>query len=79
MVGIFGAVWFFLLFFAGFTSAIAMYNYLVALLEEDLGIHRKKGALDQYSLDINSWYSSCFRASINKNSNLFYLQKLITG
>ena len=42
--GIFGAVWFFLLFFAGITSAIAMYNYLVALLEEDIGINRKKGA-----------------------------------
>lgn len=41
---IFGAVWFFLLFFAGITSAIAMYNYLVALLEEDLNISRKKGA-----------------------------------
>ncbi|WP_312287206.1 sodium-dependent transporter [Terrisporobacter sp.] len=41
---IFGAVWFFLLFFAGITSAIAMYNYLVALLEEDLGVPRKKGA-----------------------------------
>ena len=42
--GIFGAVWFLLLFFAGITSAIAMYNYLVALLEEDAGINRKKGA-----------------------------------
>ncbi len=42
--GIFGAVWFLLLFFAGITSAIAMYNYLVALLEEDAGIDRKKGA-----------------------------------
>jgi SNF family Na+-dependent transporter len=39
-----GALWFLLLFFAGFTSAIAMYNYLVALLEEDLGIARSKGA-----------------------------------
>lgn len=43
--GIFGAVWFMLLFFAGITSAIAMYNYLVALLEEDAGIERKKGAM----------------------------------
>ncbi|MBC5996978.1 Na+dependent transporter [Romboutsia ilealis] len=42
--GIFGAIWFLLLFFAGITSAIAMYNYLVALLEEDAGIDRKKGA-----------------------------------
>ncbi|MFZ5968665.1 MAG: sodium-dependent transporter [Bacillota bacterium] len=41
---IFGALWFLLLFFAGFTSAIAMYNYLVALLEEDLGVARSKAA-----------------------------------
>ena len=41
---LFGAVWFLLLWFAGFTSAIAMYNYLVALLEEDLKISRKTGA-----------------------------------
>ncbi|ASI99862.1 sodium-dependent transporter [Thermococcus celer] len=39
----FGALWFLLLWFAGFTSAIAMYNYLTALLEEDLGIKRKVG------------------------------------
>ena len=42
--GIFGAIWFLLLFFAGITSAIAMYNYIVALLQEDMGIDRKKGA-----------------------------------
>lgn len=41
---IFGALWFLLLFFAGFTSAIAMYNYLVSLLEEDMGVPRAKGA-----------------------------------
>ncbi|RLF77566.1 Na+dependent transporter [Thermococci archaeon] len=41
----FGAVWFLLLWFAGFTSAIAMYNYLTALLEEDLKISRKTGAI----------------------------------
>ncbi|NJF26076.1 sodium-dependent transporter [Thermococcus sp. Bubb.Bath] len=39
----FGALWFLLLWFAGFTSAIAMYNYLVALLEEDLHIKRSMG------------------------------------
>lgn len=42
---VFGTLWFLLLFFAGWTSAIAMYNYLVALLEEDLGINRKLGSL----------------------------------
>ncbi|WP_461864705.1 sodium-dependent transporter [Thermococcus sp.] len=40
---IFGAFWFLLLWFAGFTSAIATYNYLVAMLEEDIHIDRKKG------------------------------------
>ncbi len=40
---IFGAFWFLLLWFAGFTSAIATYNYLVAMLEEDIHIPRKKG------------------------------------
>ncbi len=39
----FGALWFLLLWFAGWTSAIAMYNYLVALFEEDLGIRRGVG------------------------------------
>ena len=41
---IFGTIWFLILFFAGFTSAIAMYNYLVTLLEEDLHISRKYGS-----------------------------------
>lgn len=42
--GIFGCAWFLLLFFAGFTSAIAMYNYLVSFLEENVGIKRAKGS-----------------------------------
>lgn len=41
---IFGTIWFLILFFAGFTSAIAMYNYLVTLLHEDLDISRKTGS-----------------------------------
>ncbi len=41
---IWGSLWFFLLFIAGFTSAIAMFNYLSAMLEEDAGINRKVGA-----------------------------------
>jgi len=42
---LFGSMWFLLLFFAGFTSAIAMYNYLVALLEEDLHIKKTLAAV----------------------------------
>ncbi|MCY0868249.1 MAG: sodium-dependent transporter [Desulfurococcus sp.] len=41
----FGVLWFLLLFFAGWTSAIAMYNYLVAMFEEELGIKRKIGSV----------------------------------
>ncbi|KPU45958.1 sodium:neurotransmitter symporter family protein [Oxobacter pfennigii] len=46
----FGALWFFILFFAGFTSAIAMYNYLVALLEEEMGIVRNKASFVVFAL-----------------------------
>jgi len=42
---IFGTIWFLILYFAGFTSAIAMYNYLVALLEEDLHIKKTKASI----------------------------------
>ncbi|MEJ5183975.1 MAG: sodium-dependent transporter [Rectinemataceae bacterium] len=54
MVGgqLFGAFWFLLLFFAGFTSSIAMFNYLTSLLEEDLKIDRKKGAWIVFGLYI---------------------------
>ena len=40
-----GTLWFMLLFFAGFTSAIAMYNYLVTILEEGMGMVKKKASL----------------------------------
>ncbi|MGH4120111.1 hypothetical protein [Clostridium sp.] len=40
-----GTLWFMLLFFAGFTSAIAMYNYLVTILEEGMGMAKKKASL----------------------------------
>jgi len=40
-----GTLWFMILFFAGFTSAIAMYNYLVTILEEGMGMAKKKASL----------------------------------
>lgn len=43
-----GALWFFILFFAGFTSAIAMYNYLVTILEEEFGFAKKKAAISVF-------------------------------
>lgn len=40
-----GAIWFLLLAFAGLTSAIAMYNYLVSLLMENSSLDRSKAAI----------------------------------
>ena len=39
-----GTLWFLILFFAGFTSAIAMYNYLVTILQEGMGMAKKKAS-----------------------------------
>ncbi|MBU3144225.1 sodium-dependent transporter [Clostridium sp. CF012] len=39
-----GTLWFMILFFAGFTSAIAMYNYLVTILQEGMGMAKKKAS-----------------------------------
>lgn len=47
-----GTLWFLLLFFAGFTSAIAMYNYLVAIFTEDVKMARKKASLLVFGLYI---------------------------
>ena len=73
---IFGAVWFFLLFFAGFTSAIAMYNYLVALLEEDLGIQRKKGAWIIFAAYLIVGLPIALESVITGQANLFYFTEV---
>lgn len=42
---IFGFMWFLLLFFAGITSSVAMGQPVVAFLEEELGMNRKKAVV----------------------------------
>ncbi|WP_291560971.1 MULTISPECIES: sodium-dependent transporter [unclassified Clostridium] len=49
---IIGALWFLLLFFAGFTSAIAMYNYLTTIFSEDMGLSRKAASFAVFALYI---------------------------
>lgn len=73
---IFGAVWFFLLFFAGFTSAIAMYNYLVALLEEEMGIDRKKGAVMIFVLYLIVGAPIAAEGVITGEANLIYFTEV---
>jgi len=41
----FGTLWFLILFFAGFTSAIALFNYVVTIMHEDFGFAKGKASL----------------------------------
>lgn len=70
---IFGSLWFLLLFFAGFTSAIAMYNYLVALLEEDLKVKRSTGALAIFIAYIIVGLPVALEPILTKTADLAYL------
>lgn len=73
---IFGFMWFALLFFAGFTSAIAMFNYLVALLQEDLGFSRQKGALSIFALYVILGLPVGLEPILTKTSDLVFLTEL---
>ncbi len=73
---IFGSLWFLLLFFAGFTSAIAMYNYLVALVEEDLGLKRKHGALLVFVLYIIVGLPVGLEPILTKTADLAYFTEV---
>lgn len=73
---LFGSLWFLLLFFAGFTSAIAMYNYLVSLLEEDLGIVRKKGAVLIFLLYIIVGLPVALEPILTKTADLAYFTEI---
>lgn len=73
---IFGTLWFLLLFFAGFTSAIAMYNYLVALIEEELGIRRQIGSIIVFVLYILVGLPVGLEPILTKEAELVYLTEL---
>ncbi|HHY80148.1 MAG TPA: sodium-dependent transporter [Thermoanaerobacter sp.] len=73
---IFGGLWFLVLFFAGFTSAIAMYNYLIAILEEDLNVPRKVGALVIFGLYILVGLPSALEPIVTKTAELAFLTEL---
>ncbi|KUK08513.1 MAG: Transporter [Caldanaerobacter subterraneus] len=72
----FGALWFLVLFFAGFTSAIAMYNYLIAMLEEDLNIPRKVGSILVFGFYILVGLPSALEPILTKTSELVFLTEL---
>ncbi|MGC9772039.1 hypothetical protein [Fervidobacterium islandicum] len=71
-----GTLWFLLLFFAGITSSIAMFNYLVAFLEEQFGVERKKGSTVIFALYIAAGLPIALEPIATKTSELFYLTEL---
>jgi SNF family Na+-dependent transporter len=73
---LFGTLWFLLLFFAGFTSAIAMYNYLVTLIEEEMGVKRNVGSILVFGLYIIIGLPVALEGIFTKKAELFYLSEL---
>ncbi|MBW9156657.1 sodium-dependent transporter [Clostridium sp. FP2] len=71
-----GTLWFMLLFFAGFTSAIAMYNYLVTILEEGMGMVKKKAALMVFVGYIIVGLPVALEPIITKTAELAYFTEL---
>lgn len=72
----FGAFWFLVLFFAGFTSAIAMYNYLITILEEDLNVPRKLAAILVFGFYIVVGLPSALEPIVTKTADLAFLTEL---
>ena len=73
---LFGTFWFLLLFFAGFTSAIAMYQYLVALLEEELGVAKQKASILVFALYIIVGLPVALEPMLTKTADLAYFSEL---
>lgn len=74
----FGALWFLLLFFAGFTSAIAMYNYLTALVEEDLNVKRTKASWIIFIGYVLVGLPVALEPILTKTADLMYLTEVDT-
>lgn len=72
---LFGALWFLILFMAGITSAIAMYNYLVAMLEE-MGLHKKLGSIIVFGLYIIVGLPVGLEPILTKTADLAYLTEV---
>jgi SNF family Na+-dependent transporter len=71
-----GTLWFLLLFFAGFTSAIAMYNYLVSLLQEELGVKRKPASIIIFMVYIIAGLPVGLEPILTKTADLAYFTEI---
>lgn len=73
---LFGTLWFLLLFFAGITSSIAMFNYLTAFLEEEFGVERKKGSTFVFMMYVLGGLPIALEPILTKTADLMYLTEL---
>ncbi|MDF2839653.1 MAG: Na+dependent transporter [Clostridia bacterium] len=71
-----GALWFLLLAFAGVTSAVAMYNYVVALLEESFGMGKKKAAFAVFIMYIIVGLPVALEPILTKTADLAYFTEV---
>lgn len=73
---IIGAFWFLLLAFAGITSAVAMYNYICALLEESMGVSRKKASVIVFCLYFIFGLPVALEPVINGTADMAYFTEV---
>lgn len=73
---IFGGLWFMLLFFAGFTSAMALYNYVTTFISETLHTTKKKAAWGIMFAYIFIGLPVALETIINKDGHTFYLDEI---
>lgn len=71
-----GAMWFLLLAFAGLTSAIAMYNYLVDLIRENIKLDRSKAAIVVFVGYIIVGLPVALEPIITKTADLMYFTEV---
>ncbi len=71
-----GAMWFLLLAFAGLTSAIAMYNYLVAMIMDNTSSDRKKASIMVFLGYVLVGLPVALEPIITKTADLMYFTEV---
>jgi neurotransmitter:Na+ symporter, NSS family len=73
---IMGFCWFIILAFAGITSAVAMYQYIVSLLEESFGMSKKKASMAVFLLYIITGLPVALEPILTKTADLAYFTEI---
>lgn len=76
MGNVFGGLWFMLLFFAGFTSAMALYSYVTTFLAETAHISHKKASWIIMGAFVVIGMPVALETIINKSGATYYLDEV---